>query len=96
MARAMYEQQIRTNMYQITEAMQDSMRGLLEFYRAVESQGAKRDIEDVASFENAYLAENAIPEMPRKSTYIDSRRNEKGKNEFDEYRYYVLLQISGQ
>lgn len=38
----------------------------------------------------------AIPEMLRKSTYVDSRRNEKGKNEFDEYRYYVCgLKIDG-
>lgn len=60
MARAMYEKQIQSSMYQFTEAMQDSMRGLLEFYKAVESQGAKRDIEDVASFENAYIAENLM------------------------------------
>ena len=73
MARAMYEEQIRSNMHQITEAMQDSMRGLLEFYRAVESQGAKRDIEDVASFENAYLAENA---MSSKS-YAEAEEYEK-------------------
>lgn len=60
MARAMYEKQIQTNLYQFTEAMQDSMRGLMEFYIAVESQSGKRDIEDVSSFENAYTAENAL------------------------------------
>lgn len=74
MARAMYEQQIRTNMYQVTEAMQDSMRGLLEFYRAVESQGAKRDIEDVASFENAYTAENALSSRSRAEAEEYERR----------------------
>ncbi len=60
LARAMYEKQLQTNMYQFTEAMQDSMRGLMEFYRAVESQDAKRSIEDVASFENAYTDENRL------------------------------------
>ena len=63
MARAMYEKQIQSSMYQFTEAMQDSMRGLMEFYRAVESQSGKRDIEDVSSFENAYTAENALSSL---------------------------------
>lgn len=60
MARAMYEKRLQTSMYQFTEAMQDSMRGLMEFYKAVERQGAKRDIADISSFENAYIAENLM------------------------------------
>lgn len=60
LARAMYEKRVRSSMYQITEAAQDSMRGLMEFYKAVESQGANRHIADVSSYENAYLAENAM------------------------------------
>ena len=59
-ARAMYEKRVSSSMYQITEATQDSMRGLMEFYKAVESQGENRHIADVSSYENAYLAENAM------------------------------------
>lgn len=76
MARAMYEKQIQSSMYQFTEAMQDSMRGLMEFYKAVESQGAKRDIEDVSSFENAYIAENLM--------------SSKSHAEMDEYEHRIL------
>ena len=76
MARAMYEKHIQSSMYQFTEAMQDSMRGLLEFYKAVESQGAKRDIEDVASFENAYIAENLM--------------SSKSHAEMEEYEHRIM------
>ena len=76
MARAMYEKHIQSSMYQVTEAMQDSMRGLLEFYKAVESQGAKRDIEDVASFENAYIAENLM--------------SSKSHAEMEEYEHRIM------
>ena len=76
MARAMYEKQIQSSMYQFTEAMRDSMRGLLEFYKAVESQGAKRDIEDVASFENAYITENLM--------------SSKSHAEMEEYEHRIL------
>ena len=76
MARAMYEKQIQSSMYQFTEAMQDSMRGLMEFYKAVESQGANRDIEDVASFENAYIAENSM--------------SSKSHAEMEEYEHRIL------
>lgn len=60
MVRAIYEKRLQTGMYQFTEAMQDSMQGLVEFYKAVESAGGKRSIEDIPSFENAYTAENAL------------------------------------
>lgn len=76
MARAMYEKRIQTSMYQMTEAMQDSMRGLMEFYKAVESQGAKRDIEDVSSFENAYISENLM--------------SSKSHAEMEEYEHRIL------
>lgn len=76
MARAMYEKQIQSSMYQFTEAMQDSMRGLMEFYKAVESQGAKRDIENVSSFENAYIAENLM--------------SSKSHAEMDEYEHRIM------
>ena len=76
MTRAMYEKQIQSSMYQFTEAMQDSMRGLMEFYKAVESQGANRDIEDVASFENAYIAENSM--------------SSKSHAEMEEYEHRIL------
>ena len=76
MARAMYEKQIQSSMYQFTEAMQDSMLGLMEFYKAVESQGAKRDIENVASIENAYIAENLM--------------SSKSHAEMDEYEHRIM------
>lgn len=76
MARAMYEKRIQTSMYQMTEAMQDSMRGLMEFYKAVESQGARREIEDVSSFENAYIAENLM--------------SSKSHAEMDEYEHRIM------
>ncbi len=76
MARAMYEKRIQTSMYQATEAMQDSMRGLMEFYKAVESQGARREIEDVSSFENAYIAENLM--------------SSKSHAEMDEYEHRIM------
>ena len=76
MARAMYEKRIQTSMYQITEAMQDSMRGLMEFYKAVESQGARRKIEDVSSFENAYIAENLM--------------SSKSHAEMEEYEHRIM------
>lgn len=76
MARAMYEKRIQTSMYQMTEAMQDSMRGLMEFYKAVESQDARREIEDVSSFENAYIAENLM--------------SSKSHAEMDEYEHRIM------
>ncbi|MDE6467922.1 MAG: hypothetical protein K2L28_03385, partial [Muribaculaceae bacterium] len=60
-ARALYEARIGRSMYRLTEAYQDSMLGLKEFYRAVETaSGRNRSIEEVASFENAYTSENAL------------------------------------
>lgn len=85
MARAMYEKQLQTSMYQFTEAMQDSMQGLMEFYKAVESQGWKRDIEDVSSFENAYIAENLM-----------SSKNQAEMNEYERRIMRPLLDIAAR
>lgn len=60
LARAMYDERVKRSAFQFREAMQDSMLGLKEFYRAVESRGAKRDIKEISSFENAYVAENLL------------------------------------
>ena len=62
LARAMYEERLKTSLFQITEALQDSMLGLKEAYRAIASAEGAKDfkIEDIPSYENAYLAENAL------------------------------------
>ena len=61
LARDFYEKMVSTGMYQVQEALQDSMLGLKKFYEAVyEAQGKKFRMEDVAGFENAYMAENAL------------------------------------
>lgn len=58
-ARALYEPVIRTSLYQVTEAFQDSMLGLKTLYKAVEGAagGEGRDVTDIPDYENAYLAE---------------------------------------
>ena len=61
LARDFYEKMVSTGLYQVQEALQDSMLGLKKFYEAVyEAQGKKFRMEDVAGFENAYMAENAL------------------------------------
>ena len=84
-ARALYEKQIQTGLYQFTEAMQDSMRGLKEFYKAVESQGEQRDVEEVPSFENAYIAENLM-----------SSRSHAEMEEFENRLMRPLLDIAAR
>ncbi len=62
MARDIYERRVRRGMYQVQEALQDSMLGLKEAMDAVlkaEGRG-KTYIEDVAGYENAYLGENRL------------------------------------
>ena len=67
MARDRYERIVSSGSYQFREAVQDSMLGLKELYKAI-SDGAKAPkqkqksfrIEDVAGFENAYLFENRM------------------------------------
>lgn len=61
-ARNIYEGRVKRGLYQMQEAMQDSMLGLKEAMNAVlKAEGkATGHIEDVAGFENAYLGENRL------------------------------------
>lgn len=58
LARAKYEQRVKSGMYQSQEALQDSMLGLKEAMTAI--LGKNTRIEDVDGFENAYLGENRL------------------------------------
>ncbi len=62
LARDLYEQRVRRGMYQMQEALQDSMLGLREAMEAIlKGEGKKKvRIEDVDGFENAYLGENRL------------------------------------
>jgi N12 class adenine-specific DNA methylase len=60
-ARNRYEERVSRGMYQMQEAMQDSMLGLKEAMDAIlGAEGKKQYIEDVAGYENAYLGENRL------------------------------------
>lgn len=62
MARDIYERRVSRGMYQMQEALQDSMLGLKEAMDAIlraEGKG-KTYIEDVVGYENAYLGENRL------------------------------------
>lgn len=58
LARDRYERRVKTGMFQLQEALQDSMLGLKEAMQAILGQGT--NIEDVDGFENAYLGENRL------------------------------------
>ena len=58
LARAKYEQRVKSGMYQSQEALQDSMFGLKEAMNAI--LGKNTRMEDVDGFENAYLGENRL------------------------------------
>ncbi|MDN0078430.1 strawberry notch C-terminal domain-containing protein [Bacteroides gallinaceum] len=62
LARDLYEQRVRRGMYQMQEALQDSMLGLREAMEAILKGDGKKKvrIEDVDGFENAYLGENRL------------------------------------
>ena len=62
LARERYEQRVKRGMYQMQEALQDSMLGLREAMDAIlRGEGKKKvNIEDVDGFENAYLGENRL------------------------------------
>ena len=62
LARDRYEQRVKRGMYQMQEALQDSMLGLREAMNAIlRGEGKKKvNIEDVDGFENAYLGENRL------------------------------------
>ncbi len=58
MAAERYEQRVKSGMYQMQEALQDSMLGLKEAMTAIIGDDVR--IEDIAGFENAYLGENRL------------------------------------
>ena len=58
LARAKYEQRVKSGMYQSQEALQDSMLGLKEAMTAI--LGKNTRMENVDGFENAYLGENRL------------------------------------
>ena len=61
-ARNIYDQRVKRGMFQMQEAMQDSMLSLKEAMNAVlKAEGkSKVHIDDVAGFENPYLGENRL------------------------------------
>ena len=61
-ARRRYEERVKRGMYQMQEALQDSMLGLREAMDAILRGEGKKNmhIEDVDGFENAYLGENRL------------------------------------
>lgn len=83
LARDQYEKMVSSSRYQFTEAMQDSMLGLKELYRAISGKGKDFRIEDVAGFENAYLYENAM----------SSRNNSHAHRYFLSYMQPLLKEI---
>ena len=63
-ARAAYERMVSSAKNQFTEAVQDSMLSLKNLYKAIlDAEGKSKSIEEVAAFENAYLAENRMASM---------------------------------
>lgn len=61
-ARNLYEQRVSRGLYQMQEAIQDSMLGLKEAMKAIlkAESGYTGKIEDVAGYENPYLGENRL------------------------------------
>ena len=58
-ARDIYENAVSKHKYKTIEAFQDSMRSLLEMYKAISGNPNLKE-QDIASFENAYTAENEM------------------------------------
>ena len=58
-ARNIYENAVSKHKYKTIEAFQDSMRSLLEMYKAISGNPNLKE-QDIASFENAYTAENEM------------------------------------
>lgn len=102
MARARYEARVASSQYQVKEAMLDSMLGLHDAYMAIEeASGRKRYIEDIASAENAYTAENALGSRNNEEQKLYERTMVRGitdeaaklaKNEaeLDDLRKYLM------
>jgi N12 class adenine-specific DNA methylase len=60
-ARNLYEERVSRGLYQMQEALQDSMLGLKEAMEAVlKAEGRDLSVEDVDGHENAYLGENRL------------------------------------
>lgn len=60
-ARGKYEHRMRESGFQTVEAIQDSMKSLMELYKAVdEAEKVKREVEDIPDSENAYVGENRL------------------------------------
>lgn len=86
-AREAYERAMGRAFVQAGEAMQDSMMGLKQAYKAIlNAEGNKRvHIEDAKGYENAYLAENRMSSMNASQTfawvqeYMDPLTEEIGK-----------------
>lgn len=61
LVRGRYEHRMQSGGVQHVEAMQDSMKSLLELYKAVdEAENVKREVEDIPDNENAYVGENRL------------------------------------
>lgn len=61
LVRGRYEHRMQSGGVQHIEAMQDSMKSLLELYEAVdEAENVKREVEDIPDNENAYVGENRL------------------------------------
>ena len=61
LVRGRYEHRMQSGGVQHIEAMQDSMKSLLELYKAVdEAENVKREVEDIPDNENAYVGENRL------------------------------------
>lgn len=61
LARGQYEHRMKEAGFQTVEAMQDSMKSLMELYKAVdEAEKVKREVEDIPDNENAYVGENRL------------------------------------
>ena len=60
-ARGKYEHRMRESGFQTVEAIQDSMKSLMELYKAVdEAENVRREVEDIPDSENAYVGENRL------------------------------------
>lgn len=61
LVRGRYEHRMKSGGVQHIEAVQDSMKSLLELYKAVdEAENVKREVEDIPDNENAYVGENRL------------------------------------
>ncbi|MCD8266467.1 MAG: hypothetical protein LUC33_04855 [Prevotellaceae bacterium] len=73
LARDRYEKRVSSGWYQSVEAMQDSMRGLMEAMEAIVGKRKGRHIEDIEGFENPYLGENRLSSVNEAETEAFSR-----------------------